>query len=60
MSNKKNANRTTNPVVRTDRHNAARQPASQNNDEKYRDQLTELAIDAGRGVFNTIKDNAGD
>ncbi|MBQ3277412.1 MAG: hypothetical protein IJH47_10275 [Oscillospiraceae bacterium] len=29
-------------------------------DEKYRDQFTGLALDTGRGVISTIKENAGD
>lgn len=60
MSNKTNSSRKNYPVVSTDNHDISRKSGSQTVDEKYRDQFTGLALDAGRGVISTIKENAGD
>lgn len=60
MSNKTNSSRVNNAVVPTDNHDVSRKPGSQTMDEKYRDQFTGLALDTGRGVISTIKENAGD
>ncbi len=60
MSDKTNSTRTNNAVVRTDNHEVIRKTNSQTIDEKYLDQFTGLVLDTGRGVINTIKENAGD
>ena len=60
MSNKTNSSRINNSVVSTDNHDVSRKSGSQALDEKYRDQFTGLVLDTGRGVINTIKENAGD
>lgn len=60
MSNKTSSPRTNNAVVPTDNHDVSRKSGSQTLDEKYRDQFTGLALDIGRGVISTIKENASD
>ena len=60
MSTKTNSSRVNNAVVTTDNHDVSRKSGSQTQDEKYRDQFTGLALDTGRGVISTIKNNAGD
>ena len=60
MSNKTNPNHSNNAVARTDNHDVAKKAGSQSMDEKYREQFTGLALDTGRGIINSIKENAGD
>ena len=60
MSKSKNSIDTNNEVVCTDNSSAVRETSNQTPDEKYRDQFTEIVLDAGRGFINSIRENLGD
>ena len=60
MSNKTNTSRKNNAVIPTNKHGDLRKSGSHTIDEKNVDLFNELAIDIGRGVISTIKENAGD
>lgn len=60
MSNKSNSTHTNSTIVCTKKHDVTQKTSSPALNEKYRDQFTGLVLDTGRGILNTIKENAGD
>lgn len=60
MSNETNSSYVNNAVIPTDNYDVSPKSGYQTLDEKYRDRFTGLALDTGRGIISTIKENAGD
>lgn len=60
MSKKTDSTNKNNVVVCTDNSRPVREISNQTPDEKYRDQFTEIVLDAGRGAINSIQENSGD
>lgn len=55
-----NPNHSNNAVTRTDNHDVTQKTTRLSMDEKYREQFTGLAMETGRGIISSIKENAGD
>ena len=60
MNNKTNYTQDNNEIVPANNHIIVQNPNNQSLDEKHRDQFTSLAMDAGRDVISSIKENAVD
>ena len=59
MKKQDNTNRTT-AIVCPSENQVQRKGSNQSLDEKYRDQITGLSVEAGRGVISALKENVAD